>query len=123
MGAARFEMTITARIGEQLLQFVVLEQPHPIRIDVHAVPPAVLPRYRLSQPLRSPGDRVLVDVVMNRPPGRLLQQLRGSEIRKPLSQVDGAVLLGHPSHSSDDRFSETVRAAGGGHGATGSWWW
>src|SRR5581483_5164950 len=64
---------------------------------------------------RTPGDRVLVDVRGQGLSRRLLERLRGREIRKALREVDGPVQVGEPRHLADDRLREP-RGLGGGSG-------
>ena len=64
----------------------------------------------LAQPLRAPGDGVLVDVRADGRDGGFLERLRGREVGEALGQVDGAMLVGEPRHPPDDRLGEAVRA-------------
>ena len=73
----------------------------PVRICVQSVPLAVFPGQCFAQPLSTPGDRVLVDVVLNRLPRRFLQQLRRRKVGKPLGQIDGPVFPRESGHPPD----------------------
>ena len=61
---------------------------------------------RVAQRLRAPGDRVLVDVVVDGLRGRVLQLGRAREVREALGQADRTVLHGQPVHLADDRLGE-----------------
>ena len=56
--------------------------------------------------LRTPGDRVLVDVVLDRPAGRVLDLARGREIGHSLRQIDRAVLASLDRHAPDHALGE-----------------
>ena len=71
-----------------------------------AVAPRELARDRLAQRPRAPGDRVLVDVGVDRRARRLLDRRRRRKIRKSLRQIDAAVQLVEPRHLADDRLGE-----------------
>ncbi len=86
-----------------------------VRIHRHAVPEPVLVGQRLAQPLRPPGDGVLVDVGFDGPHRGPLEQLRRREVGEALRQVDGVVLPGEPGHAADHGFAEAGGAAGHAH--------
>ena len=64
---------------------------HRLRIDAHAIEVAVGLRDRIAQRLRAPGDRVLVDVRVDRALRGLLERGRRGEIREALREVDAAM--------------------------------
>ena len=74
-----------------------------------AVAPRELPGHSLAQRPRTPGDGVLIDVVLNRLAGHVLNQLRRGKIGKPLRQIDAAVQIVQPRHLADDRLGELRR--------------
>ena len=77
--------------------------------DRHAVAARELAGDRLAQRPRAPGDRVLVDVGLDRRAGRVLDDRGRREVGEPLRQVDAAVQLVQPRHLADDRLGELRR--------------
>src|SRR5207244_5396747 len=73
----------------------------------------------LAQPLRAPGDGVLIDVVVDGLRRGLLEQVGRREVREPLCQVDGPVLAREPAHPPDYGLPEAMGATGGGHEGSG----
>ena len=53
-----------------------------------------------------PGDGVLVEAVLDRPAGGVLDLLRRLEVGHALAEVERPVLGGQPGHLADDRFGE-----------------
>ena len=90
-----------------------------LRIHGHAVPLGVLPRQRLTEPSRAPGDRVLIDVVVNGARRGFLENLGRRKVGEPLRQVDGSMLRGQTGHATDDRLAEGAGATGRGRGHAG----
>src|SRR5881392_1076954 len=56
----------------------------------------------------APGDGVLVDVVGDGFARRFLNFLRRGKVRKPLRQIDGAVLHRQPGHFANNGFGELL---------------
>src|SRR5262245_46767014 len=65
----------------------------------------------LAEDGRAPGDGVLVDAVLDRPAGGVLDLRRGVEVRHALAQVERAVLGGQPGHFADHRFGEELHSS------------
>src|SRR5262249_26324485 len=84
----------------------------PVGLDLHPVELAVLLGDRPSEARGAPGDRVLVEVAVDRPVSRLDQLGRRREVRHALRQVHAAELVDDAGHLADDRFGEPLDALG-----------
>ncbi len=63
----------------------------------------------VTQWLRAPSDRVLIDVISDGFASGFLDFLRRGKVRKPLRQIDGAVLQGQPRHFPNHGFGKLFR--------------
>ena len=82
---------------------------HRLWVDPHRIELAVRARERVAKALRTPRDRVLVDVRVDGSFCGVLHLRRRGKVREALRQVDPAVHRGEPRHLADDRFGETDR--------------
>ena len=76
---------------------------------MHRVEVPVGPCERVAEALRAPGDRVLVDVGIDRALGGFLHLGRRGEIGESLREVDRAVDRREPRHLADHRLRESDR--------------
>jgi len=83
-----------------------------VGLDLHTVELAVLLGDRLSEARRAPGDRVLVEVAVDRAVSRRDQLGRRREVRHALRQVHAAEMVDDAGHLADDRFGEALDAPG-----------
>ena len=65
-------------------------------------------RDRVAQRLAAPGDRVLVDVVVDGRRGGVLELGRAREVGEALGEADRAGRHRQPVHLADDRFAEAL---------------
>jgi hypothetical protein len=81
------------------------------RIDIQPQKPLRLRRDPIPERLGAPGDRILVDVVLDGGAGGVFELLWGREVREALRQVDaviGAIQGNQPRHLADDRLGEAL---------------
>ena len=83
-----------------------------VRLEVEAVEALRLGGDGVAQARRAPGDRVLVDVGVNRVDRGLLDEVGGGKVRVALGEVDGVVDHREAGHFADDRFAEDGGATG-----------
>jgi hypothetical protein len=76
------------------------------RVHLHAVALRKIASDRLAQILGAPGDRVLVDISLNRGARRVFETWWVAKSGKPLREIDGVELLRQPGHFPDDRLGE-----------------
>ena len=85
----------------------------------HAVATAELARDGFAQRPGAPGDRVLIDVGLNRGAGGLFHNRRRGKVGESLREIDAAVHLIEPRHLADHRLGELrgfLRSGEFGHG-------
>ena len=75
-------------------------------VDRQAQVPGGVLGDRLAEVLRPPGDRILVDVGLDRAAGGRLELGRGGEVGHSLRQVDRVVLRGLDRHAADHALGE-----------------
>ena len=90
------------------------DREHRLRIDRHRVEVAVRPGERVAEGLAAPGDRVLVEVGVDRALRRLLHLRGRGEVGEALREVDAAVHRVQSGHLADDRLGETHGSGGKG---------
>jgi hypothetical protein len=70
----------------------------------------LLARDRFPETLRTPGQGILVEVAVEGAMRGRNQFRRGIKIWEALSQIDGSVLLCHPSHVPDSTLVKLLQA-------------
>ena len=79
-----------------------------VGVDLHPVELAVLGGDRPPQARRAPGDRVLMEVAVDRAVRRLDQLWRRREVGHALGQVHASELVDDAGHLADDRLGEAL---------------
>ena len=78
------------------------------RIKFHGVVFFYLTGKRFTKILCSPGDCILVEVILHRVTRSLLEFGRAGKIGKTLCKVDRTILQGETGHFTYDRFGEVI---------------
>ena len=82
------------------------------RVQLHAIIVQCLGDNRVAQALGTPGNRILIVVVHDRPAGCVLDLGRRREVRETLGQVHRFMLGGDTGHLPDHRFLKLGRFMG-----------